>query len=207
MLDLGGIPLRSSAIAARTIRWSSPAARPRRIPSRSRRSSTRFVIGDGEERTPRSALLGATASSEGLPRARAPARARASSAASTCRRLYDDRARRRHRHARTSRAAHDGAPLPVTRALVADLSQYPVPRRRPARRTRDRLRSHVDRDRARMHRGLPLLPGRHDLPPGARARSRRRSSTRGAGRGARTAATTRRRSPPSRPPTTRASRR
>ena len=56
--------------------------------------------------------------------------------------------------------------------------RVPVPRRRPGRRARGDLRSHVDRDRARLHRGLPLLPGRHDLPPRARARSASRSSRR-----------------------------
>ena len=61
--------------------------------------------------------------------------------------------------------------FPVERALVDDLNEFPVPRRRPRRRSRGDLRSHVDRDRARLHRGLPLLPGRHDLPAGARARS------------------------------------
>ena len=64
----------------------------------------------------------------------------------------------------------DEAPMPVVRTLVDDLNQLPVPRRRPDRRPRGDLRPHVDRDRARLHRGVPLLPGGDDLPPGARAR-------------------------------------
>ena len=121
--------------------------------------------------------------------------------------LYDDRARSRHRLAVVDARARPGrAAARSQRALVADINKYPVPRRRPGRRPRGHLRSHVDRDRARLHRGLPLLPGRHDLPPRARARS---GGDRRHGRAApcKKAATTRRRSPRSRPPTTRASRR
>ena len=64
-------------------------------------------------------------------------------------------------------------PLPVARAIVDNLSKFPFPDDGPVGRPRSHLRSHVDRDRARLHRGVPLLPGGDDLPPRARARSRR----------------------------------
>ena len=165
MLDLGGIPLRAAS-AARTIRSSSRAGRRRRTPSRSRRSSTRSSSATARRSATEVALAWTrAASSAGVPRARAPRRARAarrrlravalrdaSSTPTPGFEVVDAAARRRAAAARSSARSS-----PIS-------TQYPVPRRRPGRRTRGDLRSHVDRDRARLHRGLPLLPGGHDLP-------------------------------------------
>ena len=43
-------------------------------------------------------------------------------------------------------------------------ASYPFPDDAPGRRHRGHVRSRVGRDRARLHRGLPVLPGGHDLP-------------------------------------------
>ena len=61
------------------------------------------------------------------------------------------------------------APARVRRAMVADLDAYPVPVGRPGALRRGGVRAGLGRDRAGLHRGLPVLPGRHDLPAGARA--------------------------------------
>ncbi len=54
----------------------------------------------------------------------------------------------------------------------------PSPPTRRVAASERHLRSPQHRDRARLHRGLPLLPGGHDLPARARARARPPSSTR-----------------------------
>ena len=165
-------PAARAPIAARTIRSSSPAARRRRTPSRSRRSSTPSCIGDGEERTTEVALALDRAQGEGRAAPRAPRRARQARAASTCPSLYEVGRRRRHGHRGRRSRARAGPAASREAQPRRRPQQVPVPRRRPGRRPRGHLRSHVDRDRARLHRGLPLLPGGHDLPARARARSR-----------------------------------
>ncbi len=72
-------------------------------------------------------------------------------------------------------------PATVERAFVADINTLSLPDDSPVAGRGGHLRSHGDRDRARLHRGLPLLPGGDDLPPGARARSG--ADGRDAGRG------------------------
>ena len=62
-------------------------------------------------------------------------------------------------------------PARPKRALGRRHQPLPVPRRLAAAVRRGDLRSHGGRGGARLHRGVPLLPGGDDLPPGARARS------------------------------------
>ena len=167
-------PAARRAIAARTIRSSSPAARRRRTPSRSRRSSTRSSSATARSARPRSRSRGRELQGGGRAARRAAARARASCRGVYVPSLYATTRRSRHRASTVvDRAARrPSAPLPGRAHARRRSEPLPVPRRRPGRRTRGDLRPHVDRDRARLHRGLPLLPGRDDLPPGARARSR-----------------------------------
>ena len=52
LLDLGGIPLRAADRGETRSAGHRRRARPRRTPSRWRRSSTRFLIGEAEEVLP-----------------------------------------------------------------------------------------------------------------------------------------------------------
>ncbi len=161
MLDLGGVPLRSKDRGdgdPLVIAGGPTATHPEPLSA----FVDAFVIGDGEEAATRVALLWTDLRDR---RARRAAR-RARRAAGRLRAFvafYTRRSRhrlRRRRRRPSDRAEHDRGSRRV-----------PLPRRQPDRRARGDLRSHVDRDRARLHRGVPLLPGRHDLSPGARARS------------------------------------
>ena len=172
MLDLGRHPAPRATIAARTIRSSSRAGPTATHPEPLAPFLDAFVIGDGEERTTEVALVWTRAGRAGASRGRAPPRARA--------------ARGRLRARRSTRRASTPTPgftvvdaAAVARGAAAGRAHarrrpepLPLPRRRPDRRPRGHLRPHVDRDRARLHRGVPLLPGRDDLPPRPRARSR-----------------------------------
>ena len=80
-----------------------------------------------------------------------------------------DRSRHRVRGRRSPRGPRARASGATEHARRSQ--QVPLPARRSRRRPGGDLRPDVDRDRARLHRGMPLLPGRDDLPPGARARS------------------------------------
>ena len=106
-------------------------------------------------------------------------------------------ARRRRQRRRRARARDAGVG-------ASDLDDYPFPTRFPVPARRGDLRPRGGRDHPRLHRGLPLLPGRDHLPPGARARAR--GDRQGAcSRGSTTPATPTPASPRCRPPTSRAS--
>ncbi len=62
-----------------------------------------------------------------------------------------------------------GVPWRVSKHTVMDLDGWPYPQAAPRPPRRDRPRAHVGGDLPRLHPRLPLLPGRHDHPPGARA--------------------------------------
>ena len=179
LLDLGGIPLRAARPRRRRAARHRAAVRPRRTPSRSRRSSTRSSSARARRCCPALVLrVGARCERAGRAAARAADPAGRAAARVYVPSLYDDRRRRGHRpRGRRRRRSIRACRAPVARVLVARPQRVPVPRRHAGAVRRGDLRPHVGRDRARLHRGLPLLPGGHDLPPGARARSGRRSST------------------------------
>ena len=56
-----------------------------------------------------------------------------------------------------------------TKRTVSDLADWPYPSRPLVPADRGRPRPPERRGLPRLHTGLPLLPGRHDHPPGARA--------------------------------------
>ena len=83
-------------------------------------------------------------------------------------------ARRPHRgrHARTAPAC----PTRVTKHTVMDLDEWPYPKTPLVPLAEIGARADERRDLPRLHPRLPLLPGRHDHPPGARAQHRRASA-------------------------------
>ena len=182
MLDLGGIPLRAAD------RARGRAARARRRPDGDAPRAAGAVHRRRVHRRGRGAAAAARARVGGAAQARSRAgtRTRADALAELASTfplyvpsLYatevdaDDRHDRRRRAARSARA---GA---RSRARWSrDLDAYPFPTRHAGAVRRGRVRSRVGRDRARLHRGLPVLPGRHDLPPGARALAGSRSPSR-----------------------------
>jgi hypothetical protein len=60
-------------------------------------------------------------------------------------------------------------PFRVHKRTVMDLDEWPVPEAAAGAAGRDGARAHERRDLPRLHARLPLLPGRHDHPSGARA--------------------------------------
>ena len=170
MLDLGGIPLRADD--ARRGRPAGHRGRPdgdapgaaRAVPRRGRHRRRRGADDGGRARR------GRALKKQRRTARRAPARPREARGRLRPVALRDARRRR------TPASPSSIAPLaPEARAARRPHARrrpepLPLPRRQPHRRPRGHLRPHVDRDRPRLHRGLPLLPGRHDLPPGARAR-------------------------------------
>jgi radical SAM family uncharacterized protein/radical SAM-linked protein len=132
MLDLGGIPLRSSARgeADPLIIAGGPSATHAEPLAA---FIDAFLIGDGEERTPQIMRSWAQGKRDGLSRAQ---RLRALAQLSG---VYVPTLYATERDADTGMlyvsAAHDGAPLPITRAHVADISQYPFPKDGPLANT------------------------------------------------------------------------
>ena len=190
-------------------------ARPRRHPAARRRSRRRdplvlaggptathpeplapfidaFFIGDGEEALPRAGARGGRAARARACRAASALAELAATLPALRARAVRDRGRRRDRHDRGRRAAGSARARAAAARAGRRPQPVPVPGRHAGAVRRGDLRSHVGRDRARLHRGLPLLPGRDDLPPGARARSGGDRSTR-CSAASRRAATTRRR--------------
>ncbi len=170
MLDLGGIPLRSADRGESdplVIAGGPTATHPEPLAPF---IDAVVVIGDGEERGDRDrARVGGPAQAR-RPARRAPEARSRSCAACTCRRSTARRVEADTGFTVVDAPLAPEARVPVVAHAGRRSERVPLPRRRPHRRARGHLRPHVDRDRARLHRGLPLLPGRDDLPPRARAR-------------------------------------
>ncbi len=169
MLDLGGIPLRSAdrGEAHPLILGGGPTATH---PEPVAPFFDAFVIGDGEEKATEVALTWTRLRREGVPR-RERLVALARLGAVYVPQLHATRVDADTGLVVVDRPLEAGVPFPTERSLV-DLDQYPLPRRRADRRPRGHLRPPVDRDRPRLHRGVPLLPGGDDLPARTRARPR-----------------------------------
>ena len=131
------------------------------------------VLGDGEEVVGEITEVrrGVEGGGAAASRATRAARPRPASPASTCPSLYDVHLRRRRRIASVT-PTHPDVPERVEKRTIADLADWPYPKQ-PARAAhRGRARPAQRRGVPRLHPRLPLLPGRHDHPPGARAAGR-----------------------------------
>ena len=76
---------------------------------------------------------------------------------------------RRRRHHRGRRAQQARHPVPGPQAHADGPRRVALPGQAAGAARRDRARALQRRDLPRLHPRLPLLPGRHDHPPGARA--------------------------------------
>ena len=76
---------------------------------------------------------------------------------------------RRRRLDRGRRAQPAGHPVPGAQAHADGPRPVALPGQPAGAARRDRPRAVLRRDLPRLHARLPLLPGRHDHPPGARA--------------------------------------
>ena len=76
---------------------------------------------------------------------------------------------RRRRHHRGGRAQPPRHPAPGPQAHADGPRRLALPRQAAGAARRDRARALLRRDLPRLHPRLPVLPGRHDHPPGARA--------------------------------------
>ena len=156
------------ATATSPTRSWSPAATPRSTPSRSPTSSTPRSSATASRpcsRSPRSCA-------PGRPRA-APAAARSCCCASRAPAASTSRVLRRRLPPRRSHPARRAEP---PRRPVAGLQAHrhgprrvALPEAAAGAARRERARADERRDLPRLHPRLPLLPGRHDHPPGARA--------------------------------------
>ena len=81
----------------------------------------------------------------------------------------DVRRRRRHRGRRTQPSGH---PVAGPQAHADGPRRLALPGQAAGAAGRDRARAVLRRDLPRLHPRLPVLPGRHDHPPGARALDR-----------------------------------
>ena len=170
-LDLAGIPLHAGRPRRRRTRSSSPAGTPRSTPSRSPTSSTPPCSATASRRSlRRSPTSSAAWKAEGRPGGRDElllrlARDRRRLRAALLRRRLP--ARRPHRSA--SRRNRAGVPWRVAKHTVMDLDEWPYPKQPLVPLAETRARADERRDLPRLHPRLPVLPGRHDHPPGARA--------------------------------------
>ena len=82
------------------------------------------------------------------------------------------RLRRRRRDRLGRRRPDERVPRTVTKRTTIDLDDVAVPEGAAGADGRDRARAGERRDLPRLHPRLPLLPGRHDHPAGARAVAR-----------------------------------
>ena len=83
---------------------------------------------------------------------------------------------RRGRHDRGGRAEPAGHPLPGPQAHADGPRRVALPGQAAGAAGRDGARAVLRRDLPRLHPRLPVLPGRHDHPPGARAARSRPSA-------------------------------
>src|SRR5262249_38489287 len=140
-----------------------------------------ILLDEAEEALPGLLLFDAANRRAGLPRAERLARLAERGGVyvpSLYATRFDPRSRRGA--AAPARAGGGGGPrappAPAPAGVAADGRRpqpAPVPRRHAGALGRGRVRPGERGDRARLHRGLSLLPGGHDLPAGARAGSRR----------------------------------
>jgi len=125
MLDLGGIPLRSSARGENdplVIAGGPTATHPEPLAA----FLDAVVVGDGEERTTEVALVWASLKKQGVPRAERL------QALSKLRGVYVPSLYTTKRESETGFTVVDaeasvGAPFPVVRSLVEDLNKFPFP--------------------------------------------------------------------------------
>ena len=165
-------PGAAPSTAARATRSSSPAGTAPSTPSRSPTSSTRSSSATARRssaRSPRSSARGSAAAAPARE-ARA-ARARRRSRASTCPSMYDVDVRRRAHRAR-SRPRYADVPARGREAHGRRPRRVAVPEAAARAAHRGGARPPQRRGLPRLHPRLPLLPGRDDHPPGARAPGR-----------------------------------
>ena len=168
MLDLGGIPLRSEdrgdedpliVCGGPTATHAEPIAPFADV----------FLIGDGEEKVPELMLTWAALRDAGMPR-RERLRQIAALGGFYVPALYDrERAEDRDVLVVSGPADGEDAPFPVRRAIVRDLKKFDFPAVGPVAATETIFDRVSVGDCPRLHRGVPLLPGGDDLPPGAGA--------------------------------------
>ena len=180
MLDLAGLPLRSLERDGRhplVIAGGAQAFSPEPMAE----FVDAFVIGDGEEIVHRVVDL-VRAGEAGAAR-RGPRCCGGSPAcpASTCRAATSATPRPR---AGSCRGRGPATRRAWSRSGCGELRAGVLPGRAAAAGRRDHARPALGRDHARLHARLPLLPGGHDQPPGAReagAADRRGGAARRAG--------------------------
>ncbi len=206
MLDLGGIPLRAADRGEAdplVIAGGPTATHPEPLAM----FLDAVCIGDGEERTTEVSLLWTSLKKQGVPRRErlvAIARLRGVYVPSLYALAVDPDIRHRGRRSRAR------APASRCRCVAPSSTTsttFPFPDDGPVGGPEAIFDRMSIENRARLHRGLPLLSGRHDLP--ARARARSATDRRRHHRHAREEERVRRGEPhlPLSPPATRASRR
>ena len=163
--------------AARATRWSWPAATAPTTPSRWPTSSTSSCWATARRWWARSPRWWPTGRRRAAPRARA-SRCCARLAAVPGVYVPVD-VRGRPTRASTWPAVtprYPDVPAQVEKRTVADLADWPYPKRQLVPAHRGGARPAQRRGVPGLHPGLPVLPGGHDHPSGARAAGRRRSA-------------------------------
>ena len=166
----GRHPAARASTATTTTRSCSPAATRRSTPSRSPTSSTPPSLGDGEEVVLAISEVVREWKAEGRPGGRdellLPAgahrrrlRAERSTTSTTCPTAGSS----------ASCPNRPGVPWRVAQAHADGPRRVALPEAAAGAARRDRARAVLGRDLPRLHARLPVLPGRHDHPPGARA--------------------------------------
>ena len=150
-------------------RSCSPAGTRRSTPSRSPTSSTPPCSATARRSCSRSATSSASGRTQGSPGGRDEVLMRlAASGGVYVPKFYDVDYLPDGRIKRVA-PNRSGVPWRVHKHTLMDLDQWPYPSK-PARAAgRDGARALLGRDLPRLHPRLPLLPGRHDHPAGARA--------------------------------------
>ena len=152
----------------RATRSSSRAATPRSTPSRSPTSSTRRRSATASRRCSGHRRRQGVEGRGPAGRTRGAAGRLARTGGVYVPRFYDvDLPARRPDPA--GRPEPPGVPWRVGKHTVMDLDAVAVPEAAARTPGRERARADERRDLPRLHPRLPVLPGRHDHPPGARA--------------------------------------